>query len=253
MPNHKAAFMLLLLLPLAALSLENPERLFQQANQAYQKKHYQKATNLYDSLRKAGYASPNLYFNLGNAYYKLNRMPESILFYEKAQKNSGFREDVTHNLSLAREQIPDDVEMKQSTLLGTWWNNAVRYFSLSTWSKITVVLIWLACLSFAGFLTLIRERLKRLALVTGPIAILLFIGSMVLTAERYQYSTQNHHAVIFSPRVDVKRAPDPKSEKMFILHAGTKVALKNELERWQKIRLPNGEQGWVKENALRTI
>jgi len=74
-----------------------------------------------------------------------------------------------------------------------------------------------------------------------------------MTVERHQYTTGQHHAIIFAPSVYVKSAPDTQSKDLFILHAGTKVELANELDDWHKVHLPDGKQGWVKGKSLRVI
>jgi len=235
------------------LAVEKPSQLFQQGNQAYQQQAYEEALTCYDSLYQAGYISPELYFNLGNAYYQLNQMPSAILFYEKAQKISGYRPDVAYNLALAREQIPDNLEKPAAGLFQKWWQTAVRYFSLATWGLLTIVLIWLSLLGIGGFLWLRIPWLQKFMLITGIFALFLFLSSLTLMLGRYNERTATHHGIIFTPSVYVKSAPDAASKDLFILHGGTKVALDNELGQWKKVRLPDGKQGWVRENKLRII
>lgn len=243
----------LILTTLVGNSLDNPERLFEKGNKAYRDKAYLEAVKLYDSLYNAGYQSENLFFNLGNAHYQLNQIPESIWFYEKAQKISGYRKDIEYNLSLAQQQIPDKVTTKTSTLFKQWWNTAIRYFSLSSWGMITVILAWVSIFGLAGFLLLPIYWLKRISLTTGILGLAIFALSFLMTVERHQYTNGNQNAVIFDASVYVKSAPDKESEDLFILHGGTKVALKDELDDWRQVRLPDGKQGWIRESTLKPI
>lgn len=245
--------LLFLMLVLAGKSVENPQKIFQKANQVYQEKQFDQAVVLYDSLYQAGYRSPALFFNLGNAYYKANQIPESILFFEKAQKITGYREDIEHNLALAREQIPDRVEAETPSLLTKWWNTAIRYFSASTWGTLSIMLLWVITFAVAGFLFLSVPWLQRLSLFTGILGLVLCIGTVILTVERHQYKTETHQGVIFAPSVYVKSAPDKDSKDLFILHGGTKVALGDELDNWIKVKLADDKKGWIRTKSLKMI
>ncbi len=254
MLNRVLSFTLLfLMLALDGKSLENPENLFQKANQAYKDKAFDEAIQLYDSLYQASYYSPNLFFNLGNAYYKTDQIPESILFYEKAQKITGYREDIAHNLSLAREQIPDRVEAETPILLKKWWNTAIRYFSPSTWGALSILLLWLFTLAVAGFLFLRTPWLQRLSLFIGILGLVLCVGTSIITFKRHQYTIRANKGVIFSPSVYVKSAPDKDSKELFILHGGTKVALHDKLENWLKVELADDKKGWVRAKTVKVI
>ena len=233
--------------------LTNPGALFDSANQAYKKQNYHFAVRLYDSIYQAGYTSANLFYNMGNCYYKLEKIPEAILFYEKAQKYSGFRPDIAYNLSIAEEQITDKINAEKSSLFSKWWNNTVRYFSLQQWGVLSVVLVWATIICIAGFLFLHTNWLNKLSLVSGIVIFFLFAASLILTFERFQYTTGVNHGVVFAPSVYVKSAPDQESKDLFILHSGVKVKLMDELDDWKKIQLPDGKQGWVKKQTLRMI
>lgn len=86
------------------------ESSWQSANQFYSDGNYEDAVNQYESILNSGYESSELYFNLGNAYFKLNQIPSAILYYEKARKLAPEDEQINFNLSLANSRIVDKME-----------------------------------------------------------------------------------------------------------------------------------------------
>lgn len=244
--------LLLLMAHASAEGLDARNR-FQQGNAAYQDKRFKQAIQHYDTLVKAGYQSPGLFYNLGNAYYKAGFIPESILYYEKARKLTGQWASLQHNLSLARQQIADTFQRTEEALIPRAWRKTVRYWPLQTWGYLTLAAAWLTGLAGACRFWFQSRSWQRVALITGLIGILGFGIGLGITAERYQLIVRQSKAIITAPSVAVKSAPDLKGKDLFVLKGGMKVQLMDSLENWRQVKLLNGEQGWIRARAMAPI
>jgi tetratricopeptide (TPR) repeat protein len=227
--------------------------LFEEGNKAYQQKKYQEAISCYDSLLGMGYHSKELYYNVGNAYYKQGALPQAILFYERAKLLSGSWEPLTHNLSLARQQVTDSATRQNKPLLPRLWDKTLQYWPLQTWVYGTIAWAWLVGLGGIGRFLLRRRSIQRLCSTLALIAFLGFAISMGFTIERYQLITNNKSAIVTQPSVAVKSAPDAASKDRFVLQGGLKVRLTNQLNNWLQVQLPSGQQGWVHSKNLAIV
>ena len=106
----------------------------EQANQFYREGKYEKAVQMYEQVRKNGFESPALYYNLGNAYFKMQNIPASVLNYERARKMSPNDEDINYNLRLANLRVVDKIEPVPRIFFINWWNAVVNLYSSDGWS-----------------------------------------------------------------------------------------------------------------------
>lgn len=226
---------------------------FEQANKLYREGEYQKAVQMYEQIIKNGYESPSLYYNLGNAYFKLNNIPASILNYERAKRLSPNDDDINYNLRLANLRIVDKVEPIPKIFIINWWESFVNLFSSSGWSWMIVMFLWVS--TFCGVLIFIfrKSALQRLAFLGMFIAIVFSLLSVVCMLQRYQSEEKEQSGIIFSENVSVKSAPDAQSTDLFVLHEGVKVEFLDEVGEWRKIRLADGKIGWVMAENVKII
>jgi tetratricopeptide (TPR) repeat protein len=250
-----AGTLLLILLSIQATTGEEAsfKDLFKQGNQAYQQKNYRKAIRFYDSLIGMGYRSKELYYNLGNAYYKQGALPMAILFYERAKLLSGKWEPLKHNLSLARQQVTDSITRQNKPLITRVGDKILQYWPLQTWVNTTISLAWIVGFGGLGRLLLRRRRIQRLCSFLGVVALMGFAISLWLTIERYQLITNQDDAIVIQPSVAVKSAPDAGSKDRFVLQGGLKVRLTDQLDKWRQVQLPSGQQGWVHAKNLAIV
>ncbi len=190
---------------------------------------------------------------MGNCYYRMNRVGEAVLYFEKAFKLNPHDLDIRHNLDLVNLKVVDRVDMPPRFFLFEWWDSIKIYYSIDQLSYLFVGLFMLSILLFIAWLFAKRDRLRRLALsltiVLGVLAI--FWGYIFyLRAQEYKHFRE---AVILTPAVTVQSAPDTGSTEVFILHEGAKVSLDEQREAWVKISLPDGKSGWIRSQALGVI
>lgn len=235
------------------VSANLPLGLFNEANLRYKEKNYAEAIALYDSVIALQYASAELYYNLGNAHFKLGHLAPAILNYERAKKLSPGDADIEFNLRLANLRVVDRIEPLPELTLVKWFKNFIGNRSSDSWAYAAVAFIWLTLALGAVFIFANALLLKRLSFFAGLLTLLL---SFMLAAVAYhQYSRErvSREAILFAKNAYVKSAPDHQSADLFILREGVKVLLLETDEDWQKIQLADGKVGWVKKETLAAI
>lgn len=231
-------------IPLIMLA-DSAKTLFDRANEYYAKGDYQNTINLCDSLLKNNVESAAIYYNLGNAWFKLDDIPKAIFYYEKAKKIEPNNEDIIYNLQLANTKIADRIEPVPEIFLKKWWKNLVVYFNEQQWTYINITFFVVFFTFVVIFFITKNGRVKKSAF---PLLVIFLIFSLVsgfIGYRSYKIKTTHNTGVIFTPTVNVKSAPDDGSSTLFILHQGSKVNIIEESSSWGKIKIANGSEGWV--------
>lgn len=230
-----------------------PLDLYHKANISYQKQDYASAISFYDQLIKLNYISPEVYYNLGNCWFKTGNISKAILNYERARKISPDDEDVNFNLKIASLKVVDKIETVPQVFYKRWINSISTAMPGNSWSIVFILGIWLLVAAIAGFLISRSTVIKKIAFIL----ILAFAGLNVvfyiLASRSYNISYEDKEAVVMAASVYVKSAPEEKGNDLFILHEGTRVAVLEQMNNWQKIRIANGTVGWMKGNELEII
>ncbi len=240
-----SVWLLFLAMPLLSLANEQPEALLKKGNAAYAKEQYKEALAAYQQALDAGYESVSLYFNTANAHYKLADMPQAILNYEKAAKLAPGDEDIKLNLKLANLKITDRIEEVPEFFLTTWWKAFVFFFSANALSVFTVISFILGFVLLIAYLFLRDLLPKKAAFYTGIVILSLGLVSLVVVSVQSGYLNGHPQAIVFSGAADVKSGPDLKQKTLFVIHAGTKVTIKENSNGWINIELSNGNSGWI--------
>lgn len=247
----------LLLFSLPAISQpvlqDDKEAVFAKGVEFYTAADYESALNEWLSIYQMGYNSVELCYNIGNAYFKLNNTPGSILFYERAALRDPANEDVNYNLQIAKTLVVDRFEEIPELFFIRWYNLFVLILKSNTWAIISIV-SFVICLAFLS-LYFFTSNYK--AKVAGFwIAVVMFLISVVslscsIRSKDLVYNSES--AIIFSPQVRGKSSPDNSGTDLFILHEGTKVDITDKVGEWLEIRLSDGNKGWVPVSSLEVI
>jgi tetratricopeptide (TPR) repeat protein len=244
---------LLFILYAAYVSASSATSEFDQANRLYRSGEYQNAAKAYEDLLSKGFRSSALYYNLGNAYYKQDQVAKAIINYERALKLDPRDEDIQFNLRLANLNTVDKIEPLPKLFYEQWWESFLSTFSSDVWSKLGITALWLAALFAAIYIFTGSVGLKKIGFFSAMLV--MFTGFFFLFAGRAQhrrvYSRQS--AVITETSAYVKSSPEEQSTSLFMLHSGTKIDIVDELQGWKKIRIANGNIGWVRNSELEVI
>jgi len=226
---------------------------FDQANQAYRSGEYRDAITTYEQVLASGQESSELYYNLGNAYFKIENIPAAILNYEKAERLTPGDEDINYNLYLANLRVIDKIEPVPELFFVQWWNAVLSSFSSEVWAVIAIIAVWCTAIA-AGVMLATRSFLvQRIAIIAVVLTLIACVFCSTAAYQRYHNEETGRFAVVFSPSVSVKSAPDKQSTDLFVLHEGVKVELLDEVGVWRKIRLADGKVGWLSTDAINII
>ena len=226
---------------------------FKNGNQLYQQGDYNGAIRSYESILDAKQQSAAVYFNLGNCYYKLNKVATAIYNYEKALTLKPNDKDIINNLNFAKKLTID--EIKEVPKVG--FEKLVRDFTAAyhynTWAWISVVLAVLFLLFFLGYYFSALTLYKRVFFV-GMFIIVIAILISVLSAifERNHYQNERP-AIIFNEMVSVKSEPKSTSSEVLELHEGTKVFVLESFDGWHKVQLTDGTEGWLEKSEVKEV
>ena len=249
----KKLTLLLLLFSFGFSNASVNESLFEKANQAYKKGKFQDALSLYKKISESGEESPALYYNTGNTCYRLQQYPLAILYYERALKLDPGNDDILFNLKIANQKIPDRIEVMPKTFFQRWFDAATNAFSSFQWSIVLFVLLTIMLGCIAVYLFTRQVSLKKTSFWLSALLVLFFAVSVFLARKQYIQTSHQHSAVLFTTSVNVKSSPDEKGNDLFVLHAGTKVQVTDQLGEWREIRIANGAVGWVKAKDMELI
>jgi tetratricopeptide (TPR) repeat protein len=227
--------------------------LFEQANQLYRNGEYRKAVSSYEQIVKNGYENAPLYYNLGNAYFKLQNIPASILNFERAKKLAPTDEDINYNLRLANLRVIDKVEPIPRLFFINWWNTFLNLFSSAGWAVAGIVALWIAVILGAFFLIAGRILIQRISFFIGIIMVLFAVLSFIGMYQQLHITEGTQYAIVFSQSVAVKSAPDAQSTDLFVLHEGVKVEFLDTVGEWRKVRLADGKIGWLPVEHMQII
>ncbi len=235
------------------LGAQTPAERMREANDAFQSKNYDRAASIYETLYAAGYSSATLFYNLGNSHYRQGNLGRAILNYERALLYQSNNENVKHNLAIARRQLRDELESLPEFFLWRWWRNLAFSLPITVWSLFGVLLLWLG----AGGMVLwlfARERKNKIRGFTAGLCLgVCCILPFALASSRVRLQNNSGTAIILVTETLLRSAPDPQSADILEVHEGLKVTLLDQISDWHKVRLQNGEEGWLPKEALEEI
>ena len=246
-------FILILLFVSQSFWAQTPKALFEAANLDYRNGKFEKAISQYESIEKSGFQSEELFYNLGNAYYKLNRIAPSIYYFEKALLLDPNNQDVQNNLTFAQRMTIDVIEPMPKTIFQRF-NEAIIYpISYNTWAWITVFLAFLTASSIIAYYFSDESFKKRLFFILTFTGIGLFLISLSLGIKARHHYITDQPAIVFASQVSIKSEPLNSSSEVFILHEGTKAQILDQEGDWFHIKLANGKMGWLKKDKIRLL
>jgi len=243
----------LICLAIATIGWGQDQDNFDKATTLYQKGDYIQAAALYSSILKSGKESSALYYNLGNTYYKLNNVPESIYYYEKALQLDPENADAKNNLIFANQMKVDAITPLPKTWVRQLSDGIVGLFSAHTWAVLSIIGVFAFVLSFLLYYFVERTALKRTFFSLMLVFLFFAVGSYTLAHFCHKQVSQTQYAILFDKTVRVFSDANAYSSEVMQLHEGTKVEIIEDAKDWVKIRLVNGKTGWTKVSSLRKL
>lgn len=228
-------------------------QLYQEANQLYQEGKFDTAAARFESILQLNLVAPEVYYNLGNCYYKMNNVPRAILNYERALRLAPSDDDIAFNLQLANYQTVDKVEVLPKLFIWRWWDGLRTLFSFDGWAYLGIILLLITLLFFTFFKlsrdVVVRKRLFYPGFIAGIVTVLAFLAA----ENQYAEKKSGKEAIVFTPTLTLKSSPDKSGKDLVVVHEGLKVVIMDSLGEWSKVRLANGTVGWVENTAFIVI
>jgi tetratricopeptide (TPR) repeat protein len=229
------------------------DSIWAKANTLYASGSYDEALQHYTMIEASGEVSADLFYNIGNTYFKQNNLSKSILYYERALKLHPEDRDITHNLDIANAMTIDKIEPVPEFFVTTWIKDIRNSASADTWAWISLALFAFVLLLAWFFFFARSVALRKVSFILAAIVLLLGINSIVFASYRKAALYDTSAAIVTPAVVTVKSSPDAAGKDLFILHEGTKVTILETLGEWQSIRLADGKQGWIFKYAAEVI
>jgi len=226
---------------------------FERGNDLYQRGNYEKAISEYESILATKQHSSELYFNLGNCYYKLNKVAPAIYNYEKALVLSPDDAEIKNNLKFAQKMTIDEVKEVPKVGFSKIVHDLTSVFHYNTWAWISIAFSTLFLLFFIGYY-FSQIALSKRIFFFGMFALLflLLISVSVAISEKNDFENEKP-AIVFAEMVMVKSEPQKASATVFTLHEGTKVFVQETLDNWKKIQLTDGTEGWIEKTVIKEV
>ncbi len=245
--------MVCFLMLLSVLSFAQNGPLFEQGKSLYKAEKYQEAVTSWMKVIDNKYHSAELYFNLGNAHYKLNNIGPSIYYYEKALLLAPNDGDIKNNLAFAENARVDAIEPLPKTIFYKWYHTISEVLTFDGWAYASVLFSIGFVLLFLIYYFSYSEGRKRFFFVSAALSILLLGMSLSMAYSTYDDAIKNQPAIIFAESIEVREAPNLGSEISFTLHEGTKVQIIEKDTDWVLIEIANGKEGWIPFSDLKEL
>ena len=224
-----------------------------EGDSAYMKNDYASAIQIYEALLNRGEAA-DIYYNLGNSYYKAGDIAKAILNYERALLLQPGNGDIRANLEIARSKTVDKVEPVPEIFFVSWTKSLINSMSVDSWAVCGVVCFILFIVSLYLFIFSKQKVLKKAGFISGIVFLAVTILANVFANQQKDELTNRNSAIVINPSVTVRSTPSESGTSLFILHEGHKVGVKDgSMKDWKEIRLEDGKVGWVPASAIEII
>ena len=238
---------------IATTSIAQNETLFEQGNALYNDGKFNEAIIKYEAILDTKKHSAELYFNLGNAHYKLNNIAPSIYYFEKALLLKPNDKEILHNIAFARNMTVDDIDIIPDVGLSKLFKNLTNMISFDTWAYISIVSICLFVIMYLFYYFSHQTGKKRLAFISSTNFLVLTCITLFFAFNKFSIDKNNKPAIVFSQEALVKNEPNLRSQEAFRLHEGTKIQILDTVKNWKKIKLTDGKTGWMSNDDMKAL
>lgn len=237
-----------MLLPLTANAVTKAD-----GDNEYSRGNYQQAIRDYEELLKQT-KSADLYYNLGNAYYRTDNITRAVLAYERALLLSPGDDDIRFNLQMARSKTIDKITPRSEMFFVTWYRALVNITSVDGWADIALLSMVLALILALVYLFASRMLFRKIGFFGGVAMLTLFLLCNLFAWHQHAILTERTGAIIVSSSATLKATPTQQAKDNGVLHEGTRVDIIDDTMRdWKCVRLADGREGWLQSNKIEKI
>lgn len=223
------------------------------ADSAYIKNDYATAILIYENLLRKG-ESAELYYNLGNSYYKLNDIARAILNYERALLLKPGNEDIRANLEIVRSKTVDKIDAVPEIFFISWLKSLINSMSINAWARWGIIFFILLIVSLYLFIFSKQVTTKKIGFIGSIICLLFVISTNMFASYQKKTLTKRNTAIVISPSVTIYSTPSENGTGLFVLHEGSKVIIKDDsMINWKEITIEDGKIGWISSSDIEII
>lgn len=230
-------------LPLQAASMQEADNLYTAGN-------YAEAAAQYQSIVETGKTSADLYYNLGNAYYRMGKIADAIISYERALRLDATHQDAQHNLAFVQNLTIDKIDPVGTIFLVNWWKAIYRTATADVWAYVSVVLFFVCLLCVVFFVFGKQMWLRKTGFTMAIVCFFFTVVTVLCASSRQAELDDTSSAIVYVPTVTTKSSPDNSGNDLFILHEGTKVFIKSAVGEWSEVQTEDGNTGWLPSAAI---
>ncbi len=226
----------------------DPGYIFYKANQFYEEGKYDEAIKVYSGLIDQGQESGNLYYNIGNSYFKKGELGKAILNYERAKKLIPGDSDLKSNYDFAISKVRNPVPPRAIP----YHHKVMALYKGLSMNGLTILLsvIFIVILLYVFIFFIVKPDMRYKTTVFVILTAFFFITSYVLFN---RVRADKREAVLISESSDAAFEPVESATVHFSMYEGTKVYIVQERKDWLKIRRQDGKVGWIKKDDLEII
>ncbi|MDR0745823.1 MAG: tetratricopeptide repeat protein [Mediterranea sp.] len=224
------------------------------ADSAYLKNDYATAIQIYENLLQQG-ESAEIYYNLGNSYYKSGDIARAILNYERALLLKPGNEDIQTNLEIVRSKTVDKIDVAAPEIFFiSWIKSLINSIGINAWARWGIIFFILLIASLYFFIFSKQTKMKKIGFIGSIVCFLFVVCTNMFAAYQKKTLTNRNTAIIISPSVTIRSTPNENGTSLFILHEGSKVIIKdNSMKNWKEITIEDGKVGWIPSSDIEMI
>jgi tetratricopeptide (TPR) repeat protein len=241
---------LFIILLAPAMLASNP---FETANKMYREDKFPEAIKAYEEILKTGVESAEIYFNLGNSYYKLNKVGPAVYNFEKALRLNPSDRDTKVNLHFAQKMMIDEAKEPSPAGFGQMLGGFTNQLHFDAWAWVAVFLGVSVFVFFVLYYFAARAMAKRIYFFTMLLQFVLMLLAIGAAWYEHDRFVNERPAIVFDGVAVVKAEPKNGSSDVGVLHEGSKVYVLESLDNWNKVLLPDGNDGWISKQAIREL
>lgn len=245
-------FWFFLWLSFTTLCIAQPEKDFDKANIAYRNGDYIAAAELYEKILESGKHSVDVYFNLGNAYFKLEKLGPSVYYYEKGLQLDANNKSIQNNLLYAQQATIDEIIPLTENKLDRLSESIIQSLSANTWAILAILTSILATSLFLMYYFTRRPSLKRIWFMASMLFVIGIFFTVLMSYMGMKLDDTNF-AIVWEKEIEVRDGPTSNSSHIYYLHEGTKVSITYEEDNWARIELADGNEGWVEKQKIKKL
>ena len=233
---------------------DNSDSLKSQADSAYVKEDYLGAAELYEQILATEGEAAEIYYNLGNSYFKADKMARAILNYERALLLDPGSTDIRFNLELARSKTVDKENEISQVFFVIWFKAVTNLMNEAGWAKVAIIAFLILLGGVAAYIFSKTLLVRKVGFVVAACMLVVCVAANVFASVQKSKLQHRVNAIVVSASLTVRSTPNESGTELFVLHEGRKVSIKDDtMKEWKEIQLEDGNAGWVPVSAIEII